>query len=65
MIPKIANILKYIYDADLIEESIFQTWGEKTSKKYVNKATSKEIRTKAEPFLKWLREAESEASESE
>ena len=56
-------ILKFIYDADLIEEEVFLVWGEKVSKKYVEKAVSKEIRSKAEPFLNWLRDAESEESE--
>lgn len=40
-------------------------WDRKASKKYVNKDVSKEIHSKAEPFLKWLRQAEEESSEEE
>lgn len=32
------------------------------SKKYVSKAVSQEIHDKAEPFVKWLAEAEEEES---
>lgn len=35
------------------------------SKKYVSKEISQEIHDKAAPFVKWLKEAETEESESE
>ena len=41
------------------------SWSEKTSKKYVSKELAKEIRVKAEPFIKWLKEAEEESSGGE
>lgn len=35
------------------------------SKKYVSKSVAQEIHNKAEPFLKWLEEAEEEESSEE
>lgn len=35
------------------------------SKKYVSKELAKEIHAKAEPFVKWLKEAEEESEGSE
>ena len=63
LLPKIALILKALYDHELVEEEVFLAWAEKASKKYVDKKTSKEIRAKAEPFLNWLREAEEDDSD--
>ena len=40
-------------------------WDKKASKKYVSKEMSKEIHAKAEPFLKWLQQAEEESSGEE
>ena len=62
LMAKTPLILKAFYDADLLEEEIILSWGEKVSKKYVDKKVGKEIHAKAEPFLKWLQEAEEEES---
>lgn len=37
----------------------------KASKKFVSKEISKELHSKAEPFIKWLKEAEEESSEED
>jgi len=63
LLSKVPHILKAFYDEDIIEESEILDWGDKSSKKYVTKEENKEIRSKAEPFLKWLREAEEESEE--
>ncbi|KAF6390250.1 hypothetical protein mRhiFer1_007830 [Rhinolophus ferrumequinum] len=52
-----------MYDTDLLEEEVI-SWSEKASKKYVSKELDKEIRVKAEPFIKWLKEAKEESSGS-
>jgi translation initiation factor 5 len=44
---------------------ILLDWDKKASKKYVSKDISKEIHERAEPFIKWLRDAEEETSEEE
>lgn len=62
LLSKIPHILKEMYDADLLEEEVIISWAEKPSKKYVSKELAKDIRTKAEPFIKWLKEAEEESS---
>jgi len=65
LLPKVAFILKAFYDEEIVEEDVLLAWGEKASKKYVDKAKSKEIRKQATPFLNWLREAEEESSEED
>jgi translation initiation factor 5 len=61
--PKIPAVLKALYDADLVDEAVVLKWGSKPSKRYVSKDVSKEVKKAAEPFLKWLQEAEEESSE--
>uniref|UniRef100_A0A1B6E3K8 Eukaryotic translation initiation factor 5 n=1 Tax=Clastoptera arizonana TaxID=38151 RepID=A0A1B6E3K8_9HEMI len=66
LLPKVHIILKLFYDADILEEKVLLEWAGKTSRKYVSKELSQEIHNRAEPFIKWLREAEEEEeSESE
>lgn len=65
LLPKVPVILKLIYDADLVDEEVFLSWAEKPSKKYVDRASAKEVRLKAQPFLKWLQEAEEDDSSEE
>ncbi|GAW11073.1 hypothetical protein ANO14919_004120 [Xylariales sp. No.14919] len=62
---KIVKILHQLYDKDLVSEEVVTKWGTKASKKYVDLATSKKIRRAAEPFLKWLEEAEEDESSEE
>jgi translation initiation factor 5 len=63
LLPKVPRILKLFYDEDILEEEQILKWGEKSQKKYVTKEDNKEIRSKAEPFLKWLKEAEEESDD--
>uniref|UniRef100_A0A3P9M942 Eukaryotic translation initiation factor 5 n=1 Tax=Oryzias latipes TaxID=8090 RepID=A0A3P9M942_ORYLA len=65
LLPRVAVILKDLYDADLLEEDVILSWAEKVSKKYVSKELAKEIHAKAAPFVKWLKEAEEESEGSE
>ncbi|ORY36883.1 hypothetical protein BCR33DRAFT_683299, partial [Rhizoclosmatium globosum] len=60
LFAQVALILKAFYDEELLEEEVVLAWGDKPSKKYVDKKVAKQIREKAEPFLHWLRNAEVE-----
>ena len=65
LVPKVAHILKSLYDLDILEEKVIIEWGEKAYKKTVGKEVAEEIHAKAAPFLKWLKEAEEEDSDSD
>ncbi|ORZ28640.1 translation initiation factor [Lobosporangium transversale] len=58
-------ILKAFYDNDILEEDVILKWGEKPTKKYVSREEAKDVRTRVEPFLRWLAEAESEEDSEE
>lgn len=65
LMPKVCAILKTLYDLDIVDEEVITEWGSKVSKKYVSKSVSQEIHDAADPFLKWLKEAEEESEEEE
>lgn len=65
LISKVPTILMTLYQEDIITEEVTKPWGTKASKKYVDIATSRKVRQAAEPFLKWLEEAESDEEESD
>lgn len=65
LIGKVPQILMILYQSDIITEEVAKSWGSKASKKYVDISTSRKVRQAAEPFLKWLEEADSEDEESE
>ena len=60
---QIPAILLAYYEADLISEEVAKAWGSKASKKYVDIKTSRLCRQAAEPFIKWLDEAEEDSDE--
>ncbi|XP_068084133.1 eukaryotic translation initiation factor 5-like [Anabrus simplex] len=65
LLPKVPALFKLFYDTDILEEKVILEWADKISKKYVSRELSQEIHQKAEPFIKWLREAEEEESDSD
>lgn len=58
-------MLQLFYDADILEENVLLDWGGKVSKKFVSRELNQEIHKAAEPFIKWLREAEEEDDSGE
>lgn len=65
LMAKVPVLLKAFYDEDIVDEEVILAWGEKPSKKYVEKSVSKEVRAKAKPFLDWLKTADEEESEED
>ncbi|CAO3578327.1 unnamed protein product [Absidia cylindrospora] len=63
LLKKVPAILMKLYDADIIEDDVFIKWGEKPSKRYVEKEVSKEVKKAAKPFLEWLETASEEESD--
>lgn len=62
LMVRVPHLLKALYDADILEEELLIDWSKKVSKKYVSKEIAQEIHEKAQPFIKWLQEAEEEES---
>ncbi|GAA5797682.1 domain found in IF2B/IF5-domain-containing protein [Helicostylum pulchrum] len=65
LLKKIPTILMKVYDLDIIADDVFIKWGEKPSKRYVERDISKEIKKAAAPFLEWLQNASEEESDEE
>ncbi|KAJ5073825.1 eukaryotic translation initiation factor 5 [Anaeramoeba ignava] len=57
------HILKALYDEDLIEEENILEWAEQTSSKFTSETVFKEIITKVQPVVDWLKNAESESED--
>jgi len=65
LLSKTSVILMQLYQNEVLDEEVALEWGQKRSKKYVDKETSKAIRKHAKQFLDWLEEADEEDSEEE
>lgn len=65
LMASVSAILLAYYQEDVVDEDVLKTWGQKSSKKYVDGPTSKKIHKAATQFLEWLENAESDDSESE
>lgn len=64
LMPKVVLILKSFYDRDIIDEDVFLEWYAKGLKKSgKGQAVVSEILAKAEPFIKWLQEADEESDD--
>jgi hypothetical protein len=62
---KSIEILKLLYDEDILEEGVIIDWANKPSKKYITKEISKKLHEKVEPFINWLKNAKEESDDDE
>lgn len=58
LVPTVPKILMAFYQVDVLEEEVIVQWGTHVSKKYVDRDVSKRVRKAADPFIKWLAEAD-------
>ncbi|KTW28687.1 translation initiation factor eIF5 [Pneumocystis jirovecii RU7] len=65
LLPLVPKILMQYYQNDILSEEVVVKWANKTSRRYVDKDVDKKIKKAAEPFLKWLEEADDNDSGSE
>lgn len=65
LLPLIPKILMQYYQSDILSEEAIKKWASKISRRYVDKDTDRKIKKVAEPFLRWLEEADDSDSESE
>lgn len=65
LLCKTSHILNFLYDEDIVEESVLLDWDKKPSKKYLGKEETALIHKEARKFIQWLQEAEEEESDEE
>ncbi|GJP51904.1 hypothetical protein CLOM_g11032 [Closterium sp. NIES-68] len=62
---EIALILKALYDEDILEEDVILEWHENGTNDMLDKEQAASARKLAEPFVKWLKEAEADEEDDD
>ncbi|TPX45568.1 hypothetical protein SeMB42_g00652 [Synchytrium endobioticum] len=65
LLPRVAKILHMLYEEELLTEDVILAWAEKSSKKFVDRKVSKEIREHAAKFIDWLKSASEEEDDDD
>lgn len=60
-----SKVLMELYQNDVVAEEVIQHWATHVTGKYTDKKKSKKIRKTADPFVKWLEEADEDESDEE
>lgn len=60
VMPKLPTILNKLYDAEVLDEEILLKWNDHPNKKFDPEASAN-IRKAAQPFIEWLKNADSDS----
>eukprot|EP00029_Vermamoeba_vermiformis_P009905 TRINITY_DN509_c0_g1_i1.p1 TRINITY_DN509_c0_g1~~TRINITY_DN509_c0_g1_i1.p1 ORF type:complete len:413 (-),score=158.04 TRINITY_DN509_c0_g1_i1:174-1412(-) len=60
VLTKLPTVLNALYDAEVLEEEILLKWNDHPNKKFDPEASAK-IRKAAQPFIEWLKNADSDS----
>ncbi|GAA5945579.1 hypothetical protein JCM3775_000529 [Rhodotorula graminis] len=61
----VGKVLLQLFETDILDEEVLLHWSTHVSSKYAPKDVSKKVRKAADPFIEWLKSAESESDDDE
>ncbi|BGP44163.1 eukaryotic translation initiation factor 5 [Rhodotorula kratochvilovae] len=61
----VGKCLLQLFEADILTEEVLLHWSTHVSSKYAPKDISKKVRKAADPFIEWLKSAESESEDED
>ena len=64
ILPFVGNLLKHLYDADVVSEDAMLSWAGSGAKSILKSALGP-FRTACQPFIDWLQEAEESEGEED
>lgn len=61
----VGKVLLQLFETDILDEEVLLHWSTHVSSKYAPKDVSKKVRKAADPFIEWLKSAESESEDED
>ncbi|GAA5847580.1 hypothetical protein JCM9279_005307 [Rhodotorula babjevae] len=61
----VGKVLLQLFETDILDEEVLLHWSTHVSSKYAPKDVSKKVRKAADPFIEWLKSAESESEDDD